>query len=159
MNLWAGIYRLLGYKTFDELVAECNAGKRRGVGRRDRDRAIRLELALLPKSTRFPHEGEVWEATGAVDVSYTVWYAAPGSASGQALLPAGERVVCRSARPPCVRASFDPVRYTELRDHIVAAELRTGAYTGTYSLSIKTSELNEHFRLIESPQSPPAGET
>jgi hypothetical protein len=147
---WAAhVYRLLGYRTIEELFADCKAGVRRSIPRRDMLRAWQLERALLPASTRFPREGEVWEAIDDVEVRYTVFAdTAPHGADGRAVLRKGERVICRSASPPQLLSGFEPVGHAEFHERIVAQG--SFAHTGTYHLSIWTAQLNADFRPIDS---------
>jgi hypothetical protein len=137
-------------KTIRDLMAEVDSGARRSVGSPEIDWARDYERSLLPADTRFPCEGETYEALEDCCVTYITSWAAPYSGGGTATLMRGERITIRFApkgsRPIMIYA--DPAEYRVLESRIVPlAERRAASYEG-YHLAIATVELNKKFRLV-----------
>lgn len=146
-------------KTIADLTAELDAGLRSSLGSPEWDWARDYQRSLLPSDTRFPNEGDIYEALDDLQVSYMTSFAAPFTGGGTATLPKGERVVVRYApagsRPVAVYA--DAVNYKALEPRIVpqADRVKGSKYAG-YSFCIDTKDLNEKFRLVSTPEAPPS---
>src|SRR5664280_2536226 len=137
-------------KTIADLFKEVERGERLMIGGDEGDWAHEYERSLLPASTVFPRDGQIWEVIDDCDVTVMTIFAAPGSGSEHATLSRGERVrISDGTGPQPISVSFLPVRYDALHESLVSrATRRTPRYTG-YSLFTKTVDFNEHFRLIE----------
>jgi hypothetical protein len=64
-------------KTLADLMAEVDSGLRQSVGSPEMDWARDYERSLLPSDTRFPCEGEVYEALDDILVDYLTSWATP----------------------------------------------------------------------------------
>lgn len=71
--------------------------------------------------------------------------------SGSGRLAAGERIciATEAADPPPVDGSFLPVRYDELHDSLVSADIRNTDRYHRYLLSVTMEYFRGHFRFIE----------
>jgi O-acetyl-ADP-ribose deacetylase (regulator of RNase III) len=149
VNIRVTIYRLLGYKTFEELFLELQEGKRQTIESKTAENARKLEDALLPKGLIFPKGGEVYEALRDVEINYSTYFMAPYSGGDKTILPKGERVFIHTPdkqRPTGYYCT--PLNYSGIEKAIIpAATLNDPAYTD-YSLSLKTSMLNKDFKQI-----------
>jgi O-acetyl-ADP-ribose deacetylase (regulator of RNase III) len=149
MNIKAIIYRLSGYKTFEELFLELKKGKRQTIESKTAENARKLEDALLPKGLIFPKGGEVYEALHDVEINYLTYFMAPYSGGDKAILPKGERVIIHTPKKQRPIGYYcTPINYGEIEKAIIpAATFDDPAYTD-YSLSVKTLLLNKDFKQI-----------
>jgi len=98
-----------------------------------------------------PRGGQIWEVIDACDAQIQYLFSAPITFSGSGRLNAGERVCILTETtdlPPTV-VSFLPVRYDELHDSLVPADIRDTPRYKKYMLLVNTEYFHEHFRLIE----------
>jgi len=116
-------------------------------------RIRRLVVAALPsppEGSRYPREGDVYEAIIDGPITYmTHYFDLPYTGGGDAVLPKGERVRVghvRDAKPLGVYC--DPLRYDELHETIVAADERANKLYRGYYLAIDTVALITSFKLI-----------
>lgn len=150
--------------------------------------ALDCERSRMPTEIVIPREGQIWQATRTCEVAFRTHLNLHPAGAGQpknvqkftvlsredfesymmqfgtATLPEGERVrilQLGELRPVSIR--FVPVRYHELQESIVPAEVRKlPFYAGRYELSVKTARtvsdfqntarqsfFNEDFKLIE----------
>jgi hypothetical protein len=137
--------------TIDDLFEEMKQGKRLFATGDEGDWARDYERSLLPPGTVFPRGRQIWEAIHDCDVHVGCIFAAPASFSGTGRLTAGARVriIDGGVDPQPILASFTPLRYDELHESLVPADVRREPRYTSYSLSVKTAYLNEHFRLVE----------
>jgi hypothetical protein len=136
-------------RTIDDLAAEIERGERTEIPDEEWDRACEYERSLLPADTVFPAEGEVWEALDDTRVRVRHRYSEPFTNDGEATFPRGERVrVGRTYEAQPIVITFEPVRYEELLEALVAAEVRAVPSFTRYSLSVKTGYFNQHFRRV-----------
>jgi hypothetical protein len=100
--------------------------------------------------TLFPRQGQIWEASADCDVQIHYLFNAPITFDGTARLAAGERVCVSSeaAGPQPAAVGFLPVRYAELQDRLVPADLRDTPRYKAYLLSAESGYFREHFRLV-----------
>lgn len=144
------LLRLLGFKTFDELMEDVDAGKRGGFNDRDAARARALERAALPRGVYYPLAGDVFESRSNVEIDYLTSWAAPYTGGGRTMLPKGERVIVQQVGLPKPTSVYClPDRYDELHDRIVPESDRSAEKYGGYYFSIKTKLLNEQFAKID----------
>jgi hypothetical protein len=96
----------------------------------------------------FPRGGQIWEVTDGCDAQIQYLFTAPITFSGSGRLTAGERVRIEVTDPQPIVVRFLPVRYQELHDSLVPADIRDTPRYQKYLLSVKTEYFHEHFRLI-----------
>jgi hypothetical protein len=137
-------------KTLDDLFAELAAGDRDSIGSPEGDWARAYQLSLLPTDTRYPCEGDVYEATEDRPIDYMTSWAAPFTGGGEGRLRRGDRLQVTSIavgeRP--ISAYLQAVDYRGLEQRMVPqAEREARNYTGFY-FSVQTRDLNEKFRLV-----------
>jgi len=98
-----------------------------------------------------PRSGQIWEVIDGCDAQIQYLFSAPITFSGSGKLAAGERVciTTETTDPHPEVVSFLPVRYDELHDSLVPADIRDTPRFKKYMLSVKTEYFHEHFRLIE----------
>ena len=143
-------------RTIADLMAEIDRGERSFITGEEAERAREFERSLLPPDTVFPADGEVWEATGDVEVLVMQHYAAPVTNTNEAILPRGERVrVVGSHLPQPIIITSVPVRYDGLLETLVPADVRAEPRFTNYSLSLKTAYFNQHFRRVAGPADNP----
>ena len=105
----------------------------------------------MNKPTSIPRAGQIWEVTDGCDAQIQYLFTAPITFSGSGRLTAGEqvRIVTGTAEPHPVDVRFLPVRYEELHNRLVPANIRETPRYKNYTLSVKTEYFYEHFRLVE----------
>jgi hypothetical protein len=138
-------------KTLADLMSEVDSGLRQSVSSPEIDWAHDYERSLLPSDTRFPCEGEVYEALDDILVDYLTSWATPFTGGGKGTLLRGEKVVIRYApkdtRPILVYA--DPVDYAAVERRVVpAVESQARGYE-RFHLAISTRAIIANFRPIE----------
>ena len=133
-------------KTHDDLFAE-----RPGIGRPESDWATAYEQSLLPTSTHFPVVGEIYEASQDTTVQFIVTFAAPVSDSGVGLLLKGERVEIKHVAPNVkpIWAYAAALNYADVERRFIAEKTRSEPPYSHFTISLKTTELNERFQRIE----------
>jgi hypothetical protein len=98
----------------------------------------------------FPRKGQIWEVADGCDAQIEYLFSAPITLSGSGRLTAGERVCIVTETIDAQQiVSFLPVRYVELHESLVPAEVRNTPRYKAYTLSVKTEYFHEHFRLVE----------
>lgn len=148
MSIKALIYRLIGYKTVDELFEEVKSGKT--VTGTAIENARKLSKALMPKGLFYPRGGEVFEAKSDIQISYLTHFMAPYTDGGKAKLLQEERVVIRkpSQAKPLGYYCY-PINADEVENRIIPGSDRNHPSYNGFSLSIDTKSLNTDFRRIE----------
>jgi len=138
-------------KTIDDLFAEIRQGKRLIISGDEGDWARDYERSLLPRSAVFPRGGQIWETIDDCEVSVEYVFAAPAGFGGTATISRGEkvRIMEGGIDPEPIIVSFLPVRYDELHEHFVPADVRSIPRYTNYALDTKTAYFNGHFRLVE----------
>jgi hypothetical protein len=135
-------------KTISDLLDEMNAGVSKGFGP-EWEWARDYERSLLPADIRFPRKGDTYEALHDIEVQYLTTWDAPYTGGGKAVLKQGDRI--NVDEEPIDRPISVPVvaiNYSELGERIVPSSDRNNEkYSGFY-LSVKTIDLNKHFKLI-----------
>lgn len=148
MNLRALIYRLLGYKTVEELFDKVKKGK--AVDGKAIERARKLSKALMPAGLIYPKGGEVFEAINDIQISYLTHFMAPYSGGGKAKLFKGERVfISNPGQDKPLGYNCYPINAGEIEDRIIPlADKDAPAYNG-FHLFVDTKTLNAGFKQIE----------
>jgi len=136
-------------KTTSDLLEEMNAGVSKGFGP-EWEWARDYERSLLPADIRYPRKGDVYEALRDIEVSYLTTWETPYTGGGKAVLSQGEKIKVDEEpidRP--ISVSAVAVNYSELEQRIVPSSDRNSEkYSGFY-ISVKTIDLNKHFKLID----------
>jgi len=148
MNFRALTYRLLGYKTVEELFNEVKKGKT--VCGKAMENARKLSKALMPTGLFYPKGGEVFEAVQDVQISYLTHFMAPYTGGDKAKLLKGERViVSKPSQEKPLSYYCHPINAAETENQIIPfSDKDDPAYNG-FSLSIDTKSLNNNFKQIE----------
>jgi O-acetyl-ADP-ribose deacetylase (regulator of RNase III) len=148
MNIKALTYRLLGFKTVDELFDEVKKGKT--VCGKEMENARKLSKALMPTGLLFPKGGEVFEAVQDVQVIYFTHFMAPYTHGDKAKLLKGERVIISKPNQDKPLGYYCyPINANEVEERIIpSSDKNDPAYDG-FSLSIDTKSLNKDFKRIE----------
>lgn len=148
MNIKTLTYRLLGYKTVDELFDEIKKGKT--VSGKAMENVRKLLKALKPTGLIYPKGGEVYEATQDIQIRYLTHFMAPYTGGDKAKLLKGERVIIskpNQAKP--LGYYCYPINVDEIENRIIPnSDKNDPAYNG-FSLSIDTKSLNSDFKQIE----------
>lgn len=99
----------------------------------------------------FLRKNQIWEVIDGCDAHIQFLFTAPITLSGSVRLAAGERVcvVSEAADTPQAEVSFVPVRYKELHDSLVPADVRNTPRYKEYLLSVETGYFLERFRFVE----------
>lgn len=149
MKLRAYIYRLLGYKTIEELFEELKAGKRARINKKELDMGRQLSKDLLPSGLFYPIGGEVFEALEDIEVDYLTHWSAPYTGGGKAILLKGEKITAgKPQEKKQLSYNCSPINYQEVEHRIVPlADINEMKYGG-YSLSIDTVVLNRNFKKL-----------
>lgn len=141
-------------KTLDDLFREWTV-TRREVGPPETEWAMAYERSLLPPGTRFPRDGDVYEALGDVPVQLLTHWKAPFTGGADGVLPRGTRIrvfLPATSWAPAVSEPIavyaEPVDNPALEAALVPRADREHPSYGGYSLSIKTAMLSREFRLV-----------
>ncbi|WP_276502071.1 hypothetical protein [Terrimonas pollutisoli] len=150
MKLKAFIYRVLGFKTIDELFKEFKDGKRKNIGGKTLENARKLTNARMPKGLFYPNGGEIFEALHDVDINYLTHFMAAYTGGDKAKLLKGERVIISKPNQTKPTGYYcEATNYMEVENRIVPhPDIGNSAYNG-YSISIDTISLNRDFKQIE----------
>jgi O-acetyl-ADP-ribose deacetylase (regulator of RNase III) len=150
MNFRAFTYRLLGYKTLDELFNELKIGKRSSINEQELENGRKLSKALMPTGLFYPTGFEVFEAVDDIQISYLTYFMAPYTGGDKAKILKGERVVVgKPNQEKPLSYHCLPINAGEIEKRIIPLSDRDNpAYDG-YSLSIETKLLNKYFKQIE----------
>lgn len=135
--------------TIDDLVEEMKAGKRRSI--EELRWAREYEQSLIPDDIRFPQKGDVYESLTDQTVRYLIGWRGPFTTGGEATLLKGERVWINSnatdEKPIGTYAL--PIEVEKLEERMVPKEDRENSKYDGFHFSLKTVELNENFKLVE----------
>lgn len=137
-------------KTLSDLHAELESGSRSVLGSPEVDWATDYERSLLPVDTRFPRQGDVYEALEDVEVHYLTSWDAPFTGGGKGTMRRGDNVVVvYLVSPQPLTVGARPVKYAELEERLVPEADRKAHRYGGFYLSIGTTDLNTKFRLVQ----------
>jgi hypothetical protein len=139
-------------KTIKDLVQETKRGLRTSVNKDELDWARAYELQLLPPTTRFPKDGDVYEAKRNLKVHYMTWWKAPTSSGGDAIFYKGERVRIEDPWDQKKPLGFHaiPMDYEKVEGRMIAKWLRDQPKYDGFSISLSTLDLNKKFKLVGS---------
>jgi hypothetical protein len=138
-------------RTIADLTAELKSGVRLTLGSPEVDWARDYERSLLPPNTRFPCDGDVYEAIEDIELPYMTVWNAPFTGGGCGTIHQGERVVVRYAAPDShlVLTYAFAVDYHSVEKRIVPERERKAQGYGGFHFAIRTADLNTKFRLVQ----------
>lgn len=140
-------------KTTDDLLKELH--ERGSIPHQEMEWAEEYELGLIPAEYRFAQKGDVYESLKDQSVEVIFWYNAPGSGCDDAMLYKGERIwIYNGDDEPSLVAYAHPLDYKGLESRMVPEEVLNASFYSGYSIYIKTTTLNETFRLGETGYEP-----
>ena len=118
MNFKALKYRLLGFKTVDELFDKVKKGKT--VSGKSFENARKLSKALMPTGIFYPKGGEVFEASQDVQITYLPHFMAPYTGGEKAKLLKGEKVIISKPNQDKPLGYYCyPINADEVEDRII----------------------------------------
>lgn len=131
-------------------MREMSEGKRKSVGSPEADWARDYERNLLPAQTRFPREGDVYEALEDMEVNYLTAWRAPFTGGGSTLIRKGERFWIHSSpsTPQPISVYALGLRYDALEQEVIPAADRENPQYEGYYFSFKTAVLTTRFLLV-----------
>jgi len=137
-------------KSVADLMAEVDSGAKQAVGSPELDWARDYERSLLPPGTRYPCEGEIYEALEDFPVSYVTSWAVAFTGGGTVLLHRGERILIRYAPKDSlpIMVYADAMDYGSVEKRAVPPIQRRAASYEGIQLAIGTLDLNRKFRLV-----------
>lgn len=136
--------------TIDDLMREMKEGKRKIVEQPYIDWAREYEISVIPKSYRFPKTGDLYESLIDQDIDFMTAWAAPFTGGGTGKILKGEKVwVPEQTDEKCTGTYADPVDYSRLEQRMVSQADRSADKYGGFYFFIKTVDLNEKFRLVD----------
>jgi hypothetical protein len=142
-------------KTGADLYDEMHSGKRSFIPQNEIEWAIDYERSLIPTEYKFPKIGYVYEALEDIDVEIEIWYRAPGSGGEDSKLFKGEKIWhYYDTKENEIEPYFQPIEYKELEERLVSKFSRELPFYSGYSIVIRTTTLNEKFKLIKTNYNP-----
>lgn len=137
--------------TVEDLFAEMNAGKRKSLGQPEIEWAREYEKSLIPKGTRFPKKGDVYESNTDQTIHYMAAWSAPFTGGGKATLLKGERIWID--KDPSEERSIGsyalPIEYDKLEKRMVSLEDREEPKYNGFYFYFNTVALNSDFTLVQ----------
>ena len=135
--------------TIADLIEEMKAGKHRSI--KELKWAREYEQSLIPEGIRVPRKGDVYESVKDQTVSYLIGWRGPFTTGGEATLLKGERVWINSDATDenPIGTYALPVERERLEERMVPREDRDDPKYGGFYFFLKTVELNENFKLVE----------
>lgn len=136
--------------TVDDLFREMKEGKRASIGQQETDWARDYEVSLIPENYRFPKTGDLYEVVKALEVTFLTHWSAPYTGGGEGMLVPGDRIwLPDQLNEKASSAYAEPVDYPELEQRFVSVSDRTDFNYSGFSIIVKTVDLNEKFKLVE----------
>lgn len=137
-------------KTATDLYNEMHSGKRSFIPQNELDWAEDYQRSLIPSKYRFPKKGYVYEALEDIDVELQIWYRAPGSGAEDGKLFKGEKIwIYYDPGEKEIEPCAHPIEYEKLEERLVSNEFKELSFYAGYSIAIRTTTLNEKFKLIK----------
>jgi hypothetical protein len=96
-----------------------------------------------------PQPDQIWEVIDSCEAHVQFLFSAPITFSGTAKLIAGERVRVTAFDRSAAVVSFLPVRYAELHDEVVPADIRGTPRYKSFILTATADFFTAHFRQID----------
>lgn len=137
-------------KTSTDLFDEMRLQGRGCIPQKELEWAADYERSLIPAGYRFPKKGYVYEALEDIDVEIEIWYNAPGSGSDDGKLFKGEKIwIYYDTQEKEIEPCAHPIEYAKLEERLVSNDFKELSFYAGYSIVIKTTTLNEKFKLIK----------
>lgn len=138
-------------KTFSDLMKEMDDGKRTEVGQPETEWAREYEQSLIPKTYRYPKQGDLYESKNDQEIEFMTAWSAPFTGGGVATLFKGEQIWVNyepNEEKP-IGCYTLPVKYQELEKRMVTESDRTKENYGNFYFYFDTIKLNENFNLLK----------
>jgi hypothetical protein len=137
-------------KTGTDLYNEMHSGEREFIPQKELEWAADYERSLIPSAFKFPKKGYVYEALEDIDVDIEIWYNAPGSGSEDGKIFKGEKIwIYYETGEREIEPCAHPIDYKKLEVRLVSKYMREVSFYAGYSIRVRTTTLNEKFKLIE----------
>lgn len=136
-------------KTTTDLYNELHSGKRSFIPQNELEWAEDYQRSLIPSNYKFPKKGYVYEAIEDIDVEIEIWYNAPGSGSDDGKLFKGEKIWIYYDTQKEIEPCAHPIEYKKLEERLVSKDMKELSFYAGYSIRIRTTTLNEKFKLIK----------
>jgi len=125
-------------------------GKRDLIGQQEAEWAKDYEVSLIPAHYRFPKTGDLYEAKIDQEISFITLWSAPFTGGGSGIIRAGERIWILSETNEKTAGTYaEAENYKAIEQRMVSDSDRAAISYNGFSLVVKTIDLNEKFRLIE----------
>lgn len=142
-------------KTGADLYDEMHSGKRSFIPQKELEWAVDYERSLIPPGYKFPKMGYVYEALEDIDVEIEIWYNAPGSGSDDGKLFKGEKIwIYYDPSEKEIEPCANPIEYEKLEERLVSNDFKVLSFYAGYSIRLRTTTLNEKFKLIKKNYNP-----
>jgi hypothetical protein len=136
--------------TIGDLMREMKEGKRKLVEQPYIDWAREYEISVIPKDYRFPKTGDLYESLTDQEIDFMTAWAAPFTGGGTGKILKGEKIwVPEQTDEKCTGTYADPVDYAGLEQRMVSETDRSADKYGGFYFFIKTVDLNEKFKLVD----------
>jgi hypothetical protein len=136
--------------TIDDLMREMKEGKRKLVEQPYIDWAREYEISVIPKNYRFPKTGDLYESLTDQEIDFMTAWAAPFTGGGTGKILKGEKIwIPEQTDEKCTGTYADPVDYALLEQRMVSETDRSADKYGGFYFFIKTVDLNEKFKLVD----------
>jgi hypothetical protein len=136
-------------KTLEDLRRDAKAGLRPHLISADEVAwAVKYEKSLLSPTTRFPRNGEVYEAIQDTVVTYLTQWRAPYTGSGEGIIKAGERISVFTIEPEPVGVNAAPLDMAGFAARNISEAERSSPKFSGFVLFIKTAQVNRDFHLV-----------
>jgi hypothetical protein len=137
--------------TIADLMAEMNAGKRKSLDGPEVEWAREYERSLIPVDTRFPRQGDVYEALHDAPVHFMTAWSAPFTGGGESVLKAGDKVLVDQMPhdPKAISVYAVALDYSAMETRVVPESERTSPKYAGFYFSLKTVDLNRDFKLVQ----------
>ena len=136
-------------KTTTDLYNEMHSGKRSLIPQKELEWAEDYQRSLIPSEYKFPKKGYVYESLEDQNVEIEIWYRAPGSGSDDSVLFKGEQVwIYYDTKEDAVEVCALPLEYDVLELRMVSKDFQDLSFYSGFSIVIKTTILNEKFKLV-----------
>lgn len=143
------IYRMLGFKSSEELMSELNSGKRSEISALEIKKARLLHQASIPKGTILPQLGEVYQSVEPFQITYLTHHFAPFTGGEKTTFPKGEKIIVRQDVDSKAGSVYCiPLEYERMEKMLISKEELEEPTYSDYSLSIEHVQFEQHLKHI-----------
>jgi len=115
----------------------------------------RLRTQSYTSGDKVPKKGDVYEATGDVEVNYLTSWSAPFTGGGSGILKKGERVIIDyEPLPRPIAANAKAINYIQVERGMVPESDRLNAKYAGFFLVLETLQLSLDFNLVHEEPTP-----